>query len=105
MAWQRGEVDRLNSICQQVMADHGRLGPERLRVGVDDAPVEAPHARFPGPVLDGVLDHHGEGTVRGMPRLIQHKAEAYWFFRFLSPLYDRWVNPLFWTAEMRADAG
>ncbi len=34
-------------------------------------------------------------------RLIQHKREAYWFYRFLSPLYDRWVNPLFWTAEMR----
>jgi MPBQ/MSBQ methyltransferase len=33
--------------------------------------------------------------------LIQHKREAYWFYRFLSPLYDRWVNPLFWTAEMR----
>jgi MPBQ/MSBQ methyltransferase len=37
-------------------------------------------------------------------RLIQHKAEAYWFYRFLSPLYDRWVNPLFWTPEMRSDA-
>ena len=37
-------------------------------------------------------------------RLIQHKREAYWFYRFLSPLYDRWVNPLFWTAEMRDDA-
>ena len=34
-------------------------------------------------------------------RLIQHKREAYWFYRFLSPLYDRWVNPLFWTAPMR----
>jgi conjugative relaxase-like TrwC/TraI family protein len=33
LAWQRGEVDRLNIICQQVMADHGRLGPERLQVG------------------------------------------------------------------------
>ncbi len=33
LAWQRGEVDRLNSICQQVIADHGRLGTERLRVG------------------------------------------------------------------------
>src|SRR4030095_13399054 len=33
VAWQRGEVDRLNSICQQVMAEHGRLGPDRLRVG------------------------------------------------------------------------
>jgi MPBQ/MSBQ methyltransferase len=37
-------------------------------------------------------------------RLIQHKREAYWFYRFLSPLYDRWVNPLFWTPEMRDEA-
>jgi MPBQ/MSBQ methyltransferase len=34
-------------------------------------------------------------------RLIQHKREALWFYRFLSPLYDRWVNPLFWTEDMR----
>jgi MPBQ/MSBQ methyltransferase len=34
-------------------------------------------------------------------RLIQHKREAFWFYRFLSPLYDRWVNPLFWTQPMR----
>jgi conjugative relaxase-like TrwC/TraI family protein len=33
LAWQRGEVDRLNSICQQIMAEHGRLGSERLQVG------------------------------------------------------------------------
>jgi hypothetical protein len=33
LTWQRGEVDRLNSICQQIMAEHGRLGPERLQVG------------------------------------------------------------------------
>jgi conjugative relaxase-like TrwC/TraI family protein len=33
LAWQRGEVDRLNTICQQIMADHGHLGPERLQVG------------------------------------------------------------------------
>jgi MPBQ/MSBQ methyltransferase len=36
--------------------------------------------------------------------LIQHKREAYWFYRFLSLGYDRWVNPLFWTAEMRERA-
>ena len=30
-------------------------------------------------------------------RLIQHKREAFWFYRFLSLGYDRWVNPLFWT--------
>jgi MPBQ/MSBQ methyltransferase len=34
-------------------------------------------------------------------RLIQHKREAYWFYRFLSLGYDRWVNPLFWTGAMR----
>jgi MPBQ/MSBQ methyltransferase len=37
-------------------------------------------------------------------RLMQHKREAYWFYRFLSIGYDRWVNPLFWTAPMRARA-
>jgi MPBQ/MSBQ methyltransferase len=37
-------------------------------------------------------------------RLIQHKREAFWFYRFLSPLYDQWVNPLFWTLDMRAEA-
>jgi len=36
--------------------------------------------------------------------LIQHKREAYWFYRFLSLGYDRWVNPLFWTPAMRAEA-
>ncbi len=36
--------------------------------------------------------------------LIQHKREAYWFYRFLSLGYDRWVNPLFWTTAMRARA-
>jgi MPBQ/MSBQ methyltransferase len=34
-------------------------------------------------------------------RLIQHKREAYWFYRVLSLGYDDWVNPLFWTPEMR----
>lgn len=37
-------------------------------------------------------------------RLLQHKTEAYWFYRFLSLGYDRWVNPLFWTPAMRARA-
>jgi len=36
--------------------------------------------------------------------MIQHKREAYWFYRFLSLGYDRWVNPLFWTPAMRAEA-
>jgi MPBQ/MSBQ methyltransferase len=37
-------------------------------------------------------------------RLIQHKREAFLFYRFLSMGYDRWVNPLFWTEPMRAKA-
>jgi MPBQ/MSBQ methyltransferase len=37
-------------------------------------------------------------------RLIQHKREAYWFYRFLSLGYDDWVNPLFWTTRMRDEA-
>jgi MPBQ/MSBQ methyltransferase len=37
-------------------------------------------------------------------RLIQHKREAYWFYRFLSLGYDDWVNPLFWTPRMREEA-
>src|SRR5918997_5426512 len=37
-------------------------------------------------------------------RFIQHKREAYWFYRVLSPLYDRWINPLFWTPAMRSAA-
>ena len=37
-------------------------------------------------------------------RSIQHKKEAYWFYRFVSPLYDRRVNPLFWTQGLRTEA-
>jgi MPBQ/MSBQ methyltransferase len=36
--------------------------------------------------------------------LLQHKTEAYWFYRVLSLVYDRWVNPLFWTPAMRGRA-
>ncbi len=35
---------------------------------------------------------------------IQHKREAYWFYFVVSRVYDRWVNPLFWTARMRDEA-
>ncbi|MGH2949188.1 MAG: methyltransferase domain-containing protein, partial [Solirubrobacteraceae bacterium] len=37
-------------------------------------------------------------------RMIQHKREAYWFYRVLSLGYDDWVNPLFWTPRMREEA-
>jgi MPBQ/MSBQ methyltransferase len=36
--------------------------------------------------------------------LIQHKKEAYWFYRVLSLGYDDWINPLFWTPSMREEA-
>jgi MPBQ/MSBQ methyltransferase len=42
--------------------------------------------------------------VTGRVRLLQHKTEAYWFYRVLSLVYDRWVNPLFWTPDMRSRA-
>jgi len=37
-------------------------------------------------------------------RLIQHKKEAYWFYRFVSLAYDRYINPFFWNEPMRAQA-
>jgi MPBQ/MSBQ methyltransferase len=37
-------------------------------------------------------------------RFIQHKAEAYWFYRVVSLGYDRFINPLFWTEAMRDEA-
>jgi MPBQ/MSBQ methyltransferase len=37
-------------------------------------------------------------------RFIQHKTEARWFYRVVSIGYDRWINPLFWTAAMRDEA-
>jgi MPBQ/MSBQ methyltransferase len=37
-------------------------------------------------------------------RLIQHKREAYWFYRVVSLGYDDWINPLFWTPRMRSRA-
>lgn len=38
------------------------------------------------------------------PRLIQNKEEAFWFYRFLSIVYDHVVNPGHWTEDMREDA-
>jgi len=37
-------------------------------------------------------------------RLVQHKKEAYWFYRFLSFFYDDYVNPFFWTEKMREES-
>ena len=35
---------------------------------------------------------------------MQHKREAFWFYRYLSNFYDKLVNPLFWTEPMREKA-
>ena len=38
------------------------------------------------------------------PRFIQHKKEAFWFYRFLSIIYDHVINPIHWTEDMRDEA-
>jgi len=38
------------------------------------------------------------------PRFIQHKKEAFWFYRFLSIVYDHIINPGHWTEDMREEA-
>lgn len=38
------------------------------------------------------------------PRFIQHKKEAFWFYRFLSIVYDHVINPGHWTEDMREEA-
>ena len=38
------------------------------------------------------------------PRFLQHKEEAYWFYRYLSIVYDHYVNPWFWDKPMRDKA-
>lgn len=37
-------------------------------------------------------------------RFIQHKQEAFWFYRFLSIVYDHVINPGHWTEDMRDEA-
>lgn len=43
-------------------------------------------------------------NVASVPRFIQHKQEAFWFYRYLSIVYDKIVNPGHWTEDMRTDA-
>ncbi|KAJ6306586.1 hypothetical protein OIU76_001555 [Salix suchowensis] len=38
------------------------------------------------------------------PRFIQHKKEAFLFYRFLSIVYDHVINPGHWTEDMRDEA-
>uniref|UniRef100_A0A453JLK6 MPBQ/MBSQ family SAM-binding methyltransferase profile domain-containing protein n=1 Tax=Aegilops tauschii subsp. strangulata TaxID=200361 RepID=A0A453JLK6_AEGTS len=43
-------------------------------------------------------------AMASAPRFIQHKKEAFWFYRFLSIVYDHVINPGHWTEDMRDDA-
>jgi len=36
--------------------------------------------------------------------LVQHKHEAYWFYKWMSTIYDNYVNPFFWNTAMRSEA-
>nr|GFC86705.1 2-methyl-6-phytyl-1,4-hydroquinone methyltransferase, chloroplastic-like [Tanacetum cinerariifolium] len=38
------------------------------------------------------------------PRFIQNKKEAFWFYRFLSIVYDHVLNPPHWNEDMRDEA-
>lgn len=38
------------------------------------------------------------------PRLIQHKKEAFWFYRLISIAYDELLNPPHYTEDMREEA-
>ncbi|WIA13501.1 hypothetical protein OEZ86_006771 [Tetradesmus obliquus] len=61
--------------------------------------------RVSGPVKPRIaVQAVSTSTGRTAPRLIQHKAEAFWFYRFLSIVYDHVVNPGHWTEDMREDA-
>lgn len=45
-----------------------------------------------------------ESRPASQPRFIQHKKEAFWFYRFLSIIYDHVINPGHWTEDMRDEA-
>lgn len=51
--------------------------------------------------MAAVANDGGEGPERRSRGLIQHKREAFWFYRFLSIVYDTIVNPFHWTKDMR----
>lgn len=52
-------------------------------------------------MMTAAANQGGEGPERRSRGLIQHKREAFWFYRFLSIVYDTIVNPFHWTREMR----
>ena len=90
----------------------GARARARVSAGVRGGlPRRAPAGPRPG-AARAVLSRRGPpaasaATGRGEHaplRLLQHKTEAYWFYRFLSQVYDYIVNPGHWTTDMRASA-
>lgn len=64
------------------------------------AATTGPRARCSLQMTAANSDKQDEPTRRGRG-LIQHKREAFWFYRFLSIVYDTIVNPFHWTKDMR----
>ncbi|KAL4309098.1 hypothetical protein GQ457_01G032170 [Hibiscus cannabinus] len=50
---------------------------------------------------DGNKCNLSSSRPASQPRFIQHKQEAFWFYRFLSVVYDRIINPGHWAEDMR----
>ncbi|KAK8585696.1 hypothetical protein V6N13_050669 [Hibiscus sabdariffa] len=50
---------------------------------------------------DGNKCNLSSSRPASQPRFIQHKQEAFWFYRFLSVVYDRVINPGHWAEDMR----
>lgn len=75
---------------------HGRALP-----GVGSVAINGGGARSKAAVVRCSLS---SARPASQPRFIQHKKEAFWFYRFLSIVYDHIINPGHWTEDMRDDA-
>src|SRR5215218_6662697 len=94
--------DSRTSVARSQSASGGAAAEQRWWVRTAGEPNQA-SSRSEAMTPDATPLPWG-GIVAWRMGLIQHKREAYWFYRFLSLGYDRWVNPLFWTSAMRAVA-
>ncbi|KAJ0751271.1 putative 2-methyl-6-phytyl-1,4-hydroquinone methyltransferase [Helianthus annuus] len=96
-------------------------GPQNLAFAPKGLGFKNPDSKcrsfsFPKPNLIGKSCNLGAKTLMvprcsvsvsrpaSQPRFIQHKKEAFWFYRFLSIVYDHVINPGHWTEDMRDDA-
>jgi len=88
---------QLRSAALGVRAQSGTpLSKRSVGTSLTRAPVQ--------PLQSGVAARAVAGERQGPPRMIQHKQEAFWFYRFLSIVYDHIINPGHWTEDMRDDA-